>query len=68
MYVILITEDSADFIAKYFSDDGLAPKIEDGKSYFVIGDDNRPNEILSVNDFVSRYGPGFASSMSIFKK
>lgn len=55
MYAIQITKDTVDFIAKFFND-GVVPKLEAGNTYFIFGDDSRPNEIITEQEFVCLHG------------
>jgi hypothetical protein len=56
-FAIRIDEESIDFIAKI--NGGLAPKIEEEETFFIVGDDNTPNEILTRDNMVKKFGTNY---------
>jgi hypothetical protein len=53
MYAMQITEDTAEFIGRYFND-GVVPQVGAIKTFFIFGDDTS-SEIMTERNFVLRY-------------
>lgn len=66
MYAMQITSGTAEFIGKYFND-GVVPKIEEEKTFFLFGDDAKPNEIVTENTFVMKYDPSVVRHCALFE-
>lgn len=66
MYVMRITEDTAEFIGKHFND-GVVPDRGDNTNFFLIGDDDTPNKIVSMDEFVMDYDFAAVPKSHLFK-
>lgn len=54
LYAMRITRETASFIGQFFNN-GVMPPVGDEHSYFVFGDPDKSNEVLSLHDFVLRH-------------
>lgn len=65
MYVMRITEDTAEFIGKHFNN-GVAPKVSDGMTFFLIKDDDSSN-VITLDHLVMNFDVSAVRQSTLFK-
>jgi hypothetical protein len=60
-YVIEITSKTQQFIAVI--NEGVIPQIEEGRNFFIIGNEDNPNEIVTQSELIRKLGTNYESDI-----